>query len=168
MSRCYFVIPWSVIDWLNHGERGISSEAIVSQLTGVPIVSYSHRAGNDYPSDPDDLRRCRLLLDACPEIHRAFLERMGARHRVWARLVAIWDDLCELLDMEMARQVPSGSTYALMKAAEGTDPIDAPERPERRQLGYAPGEQPQPTDQREADRRARRRGLGRRAARRRA
>lgn len=60
-------------DWLLRGERGSSSEAMFAVLTGLS-------KGNEraYPSDPDDLRRCRLLLEHVPEL----APRIGAMAKV--------------------------------------------------------------------------------------
>lgn len=109
----------NVVEWLRHGERGTSSETIVAHLTGFPTRDHGH------PHDPDDLRRCRLVLEACPELNRPFLDRMGECSPAWARLVAIWDDLCELMDYEVAetRRDPKGpsaaQTYSIMRRALG-------------------------------------------------
>lgn len=88
-------IPDSAIEWLRRGERGVSSEAIFSHLTGVPIgARWMHP-----PSDPDDLRRCRLLLAQVPEFAARIGEMAGVSDQ-WARLVARWDELCALMDEE--------------------------------------------------------------------
>lgn len=51
-------------DWLARGERGISSETIVSRLSGIPVGTY--RWSSNYPHDPADFRRCELLLRWVP------------------------------------------------------------------------------------------------------
>ena len=50
-TRLFFMeITENINNWLKNGERGISSEAIVSHLTGINIVK---RLGStDYPKDP--------------------------------------------------------------------------------------------------------------------
>lgn len=101
-------VPDSAIEWLRNGERGSSSETIFYCLTQLPIKRWS----STYPSDPDDLRRCRLLLDTVPEF-RARLGEMAQVSQQWAALVAHWDELCALMDEE----APSGQcpkTYARM------------------------------------------------------
>lgn len=110
-------VPDDVIAWLITGERGCSSNAIVQHLTGYPTRERSA------PLDPDDLRRCRLLLDACPSLVRPFVERMGALSLWWSRLVEWWDDLCELMDYEIERcpdpqRWRCPETYAAMHAIE--------------------------------------------------
>jgi UTP:GlnB (protein PII) uridylyltransferase len=84
--------------WLASGERGISSEAIVSHLTGLNILQWQFE---NHPHDPADLRRCALLLDACPEL-RAELHRMGEVSGVWKALVSEWDELVSMMWREAA------------------------------------------------------------------
>ena len=75
--------------WLATGRRGISSEAIVSHLTGINIVG---DWGMRPPSDTSDLERCFKLIEAAPEI-RTELSRMGEVCPVWKSLVENWDEL---------------------------------------------------------------------------
>lgn len=89
-----FDIPNTAIVWLAHGERGQSSDAIFSYLTGVPLVGRLSP-----PCDTSDLRRCRRLLQSVPE----FAARLGEMRSVsqgWAALVDRWDDLCALADSD--------------------------------------------------------------------
>jgi hypothetical protein len=107
--------------WLASGERGISSEAIVSQLTGSR-VGHSW-PGNDIPFDPADFRRCELLLRAYPLARLIFPAAMRSRSGNWARLVEHWDELVELIESEVPgafnRMPPIGSeapkAHALMQ-----------------------------------------------------
>lgn len=76
--------------WLAYGERGQSSDAMAHALWADRprgwIVSHEPTA---YPSDPDDLRRCLLLLDMVPEL----VPRMPLMAEVspeWAALVGQW------------------------------------------------------------------------------
>lgn len=109
-------LPAGAADWLRSGERGISSEAIFSHLTGIPV---SGRWGLQPPSDPDDLRRCRLLLEAVPAF-AAELHRMAEVSEEWAALVARWDELCATMDREApewrAGMGRAPETYAIMRA----------------------------------------------------
>lgn len=111
-------LPAGATEWLRSGERGISSNAIFDHLTGLPV-----RGGWSpwTPSDPDDLRRCRLLLEAVPEF-RSGLPRMAEVSAGWAALVARWDELCATMDAESPNwREGRGSaprTYALMQEIE--------------------------------------------------
>lgn len=105
------------ITWLVEGQRGLSSEAMFSHLTGVAISKPNDRTA--YPRDPDDLRRCRLLLDAVPALHNQ-IGTMASLSPIWAGLIAHWDELCALMDDETP-QWRSGHgaaprTYARMRA----------------------------------------------------
>jgi hypothetical protein len=86
--------------WLATGERGISSEAIVTQLTGV------HFRGTGWawctPRDAGDWRRCEVLLREVPEA-RQHLGRMTANPE-WAPLVGAWDELVALADEAFFRR----------------------------------------------------------------
>ncbi|MET8648485.1 hypothetical protein [Nocardia aurea] len=77
--------------WLANGERGLSSEAIVTQLTGV---GFHYSRGWDHPHDAGDWRRCERLLRDVPEA-REHLHLMKA-HPTWEPLVDAWDELVEL------------------------------------------------------------------------
>lgn len=104
--------------WLAAGERGLSSEAIVSKLTGVPI-GWSRWPGGDHPFDPADFRRCELLLRQCPAAREAF-PAMAEVSPVWARFVAEWDSIAALLESEVpgvfGAVAPSGSAPRTYKA----------------------------------------------------
>jgi hypothetical protein len=102
--------------WLLSGERGVSSEAIVSHLTGIPI---GRRHSMSPPSDPSDLRRCRLMLEAVPELAPRIGE-MATVSKQWAAIAAVWDDVCRTMDEECPdwrRGGPCPRTWALMSTA---------------------------------------------------
>jgi hypothetical protein len=84
--------------WLAHGERGLSSEAIVAHLTGVPVGRQQGRYP-DHPYDPDDFRRCELLLRSYP-LARLTFPSMRSASPTWAALVDVWDELIALADEE--------------------------------------------------------------------
>lgn len=110
-------ITENINNWLKNGERGISSEAIVSHLTGINIVK---RLGStDYPKDPADLNRCVKLLEAAPEIRKE-MHLMREVCDVWAKLVDSWDYLESLLKEEIAQndgRCPK--TYRAMRELRG-------------------------------------------------
>jgi hypothetical protein len=81
--------------WLAFGERGISSEAIVHKLAFDREPSSRHC----YPYDPDDFRRCELVLRQVFGL-RHKLHVMADVSPVWAGLVARWDELVALMEEE--------------------------------------------------------------------
>lgn len=104
-----FYVPAAAIEWLRSGERGISSEAMFEYLTGIPIG----RGRKDTPTDPDDLRRCRLLLNKVPEFALR-LSEMGFVSERWAKLVKVWDRLGAIMDEETAVSNRCPRTWAAM------------------------------------------------------
>jgi hypothetical protein len=100
--------------WLRKGERGRSSDAMCKRLFGVPAS-----AGTEHPHDPDDLHRCMLFVDAA-EAHDQ-VPLMADVSPAWRKLVATWDQLVQVLREEMKTGTSAPKTYALMKAALGTN-----------------------------------------------
>jgi len=88
-------IPPMALTWLRVGQRGISSEAIFSHLTGVRV----HREWFWYevPFDSADFRRCQLLLEMVPEFQARFHE-MKTVSPYWAMLVDEWPRLVAIFD----------------------------------------------------------------------
>ena len=111
--------------WLAAGERGMSSEALFTRLSGVNCTSDASDgvARVDHPYDPADFRRCRLMLEACPELE-ARLNDAAGMSKEWAALIQAWGTLCDTLDAECPgwRNPYAGSapkTYSLIKRAIG-------------------------------------------------
>lgn len=105
------------IRWLAVGERGCSSDAMFLALTGLKPVDMTVEA-TAYPHDPDDLSRCRLLLEQVPEL-ASKLEAVADISPIWSRLAASWDALCATMDRESpqwrAGKGAAPETYRLMK-----------------------------------------------------
>ena len=109
--------------WLASGERGLSSETIFEHLTGVQVLKDHWRSyGLHTPSDPADLRRCRLLLERVPELVPLF-HKMSTASKEWAALVKNWADLCATMDAEAPNWRTKGEaapkTYELIQQAVG-------------------------------------------------
>lgn len=82
-----------IIKWFITGDSGISSIAIVSQMTGNKTKRDD--SWPDYPHDDSDFARCYNLLEMVPE----FKERIGEmaqRSPQWAVLVRHWEELTEI------------------------------------------------------------------------
>lgn len=84
--------------WLASGERGLSSEAIVANLTGSRVGRYGNRS--DHPYDPSDFRRCERLLRAHP-LARLHFAQMRDVTPTWAALVDAWPELVALAESEV-------------------------------------------------------------------
>lgn len=106
--------------WLASGERGLSSETIFQHLTGIQVLKGSWQDRFPFtPSDPADLRRCRLLLESVPELVPLF-HKMSTASNEWAALVKNWANLCTTMDAETPNWRTGGGsapkTYEAMKA----------------------------------------------------
>ena len=115
----------AMASWLANGERGTSSDMIFETMTGLP-TNNAFRCFGGYPSDPDDLSRCRRLLDQVPEF-RARLGEMARHGKEWAALVKHWDELCALMDEEAPRWMThregrAPKTYELMRQLTDREP----------------------------------------------
>lgn len=77
--------------WLDEGDRGLSSEAIVAAITGI-VLNDDNTAS---PWDAGDFRRCTALLHRVPALV-PHLDRVAAINATWAEIVARWSHLSEL------------------------------------------------------------------------
>lgn len=110
--------------WLANGERGMSSEAMFTRLTGIDATDGTEADRVAHPYDPADLRRCRLLLEQVPEL-QPLLPRMADVSPAWANLAAGWDEICATMDAEAPNWRTPGrgelapKTYELIQRAIG-------------------------------------------------
>ena len=111
-------------NWLASGERGVSSEAIVTALTGVQV---GRQWGADHPYDPADFRRCQLLLRSHPLAELQFRDVMRDASPTWGRLIDAWDDIHAAIEDECPgyidnpQQRHASKGYALMTEARSAD-----------------------------------------------
>src|SRR4051794_33065117 len=102
----------NITRWLVEGERGLSSETMAAVALGLAPKRPS------FPLDPSDLNRCIKLVDAAPEVKRAF-PRIAALSPQWVAVIGNWDLLRTSFvdeagyDWSKARSAPE--TYKLMK-----------------------------------------------------
>jgi len=112
-------ITHDMIEWLANGWRGVSSNTIFTTLTGMDALG-SWRGS--HPLDPDDFRRCVILLEQCPALKAEF-HRMAEVSEPWKKLVENYDRLVALMDEECAgvdwrernSRWSAPKTYELMK-----------------------------------------------------
>ena len=111
----------AILRWYAYGENGVSSETLARHLGGVRLSGWDSE-----PLDPADFRRCELLLRAVPLL-RLRLPEMAAVSPIWAELAARWDEISELLELEIPgiygagwpRKASAPRTYALMQQIRG-------------------------------------------------
>lgn len=107
------------LNWLAHGERGLSSESMCFWLVFGERLKWPREG---YPLDPADFRRCQLLLRLVPKLRKR-LPLMAECSPVWAALVERWDEITKVLEAEvptvyLSRYGYEGSApkaYALMQ-----------------------------------------------------
>ncbi len=108
--------------WLSIGERGSSSNAIFTHLTGKNACEVGGK--KDHPCDPADVRRCWLLLEDVPELKASF-QRMAEVSPAWSGLVRDWDQIISTMAEEIGdirkpkRGASAPRTYKLIKNAIG-------------------------------------------------
>jgi hypothetical protein len=70
-------------------------------------------ARKNYPSDPDDFKRCHKLLKAIPE-WRSVLYKAKSLSPEWSRLIDEWDKL-EVLFEDLVKTHKDNGMYDLMQ-----------------------------------------------------
>jgi hypothetical protein len=115
----YLKMDENAVRWMAVGEQGLSSLAIFWNVYGDHWESQEEALPKECPYDPDDLRRCRLLLEQVPSVQERFARVMPNVSPTWARLVERWDELCATMDAEAPQWRDAGGrapkTYAIMK-----------------------------------------------------
>lgn len=89
-------------DWAVAGEVGLSAATIFAWITGIKLDHHAAQTDmpTDFPHDPADLRRCRLLLEAVPSFAERFQRVMPQVSPAWAALTAHWSTICDTMDLE--------------------------------------------------------------------
>ncbi len=95
--------------WLKNGERGTSSETIFQYLSGRVI----RNDNGCHPHDPDDFKRCYMLLKAIPEWKKD-LYKLKELSNEWSNLVDNWDKLTEMFE-EVIKTNKDNGMYDLME-----------------------------------------------------
>lgn len=111
-------IEKAVLIWMSEGETGLSSMSLARETAGLPHPTKGSFGGIWAPSDPADLRRCRLLIEAVPEARQA-VDRLAEKHDGWRGLAADWNEINRLYDEEAATGWKNDAhpTYRAMKKA---------------------------------------------------
>ncbi len=97
-----------------NGERGMSSDVMWDQLyNNWKAVGDNTKTNSPHPCDPDDFRRCYLLLETVPE-WKDKLHLLKALSPIWVKLVDNWAHLTQMLEEQMKTGKPAGM-YEFMK-----------------------------------------------------
>ncbi len=96
-GRIAFELPENAVEWLRKGQRGISSNTIFGAISGLALDKIKHP-----PSDPDDFRRCYLLIKQVPE-WKGELHKVAHLSETWKNVVDNWDKLSALLEEQVDR-----------------------------------------------------------------
>lgn len=119
-GECEITFP-GAMEWLATGERGSSSEALFTRLSGISTTD-GGEIEIDHPHDPSDFSRCRFMLEACPGLMPSLQDAAGMSAE-WAALVGKWDLICETMDQETPNWRTHGGrsdkTYAIIKQTIG-------------------------------------------------
>lgn len=99
--------------WLRNGEQGLSSKAMFRRLYPDLPLQTDRYSYDNHPCDPDDFRRCYLLVKAVPQITQRLYE-LKTLSPVWSNLVDNWAKLTEMLEDLMKVKKDNGM-YDFMK-----------------------------------------------------
>lgn len=131
VKRAHPNLGEAAVQWLATGEQDQSALAIFDATVEAGVADADRRGA--YPHDPDDLRRCRLLLEQVPEAQAGFDVRMREVSLAWQSLAMRWPDLCVTMDDEApewrSRLGTAPETYRLMRSI--LDPIERRPSPRR-------------------------------------
>lgn len=114
----------AAVRWLASGERGLSSNAMFTRLTGIDATDGREADRVAHPRDPADFRRCRLLLEQAPELGEN-LVKMRSLSDAWRGLIDDWTNICATMDWEAPdwrspdRSSSAPATYQLIRRATG-------------------------------------------------
>lgn len=110
-----------VLWWQHRGEHGVSSATIFRAMTGIVVYGGS----DGIPYDPDDFRRCCLLLTLIPE-WKSELGKVAEVYPYWKPFIDKWAEM----DALFIRESPAGrcpELYALMQVAVKESRLVKPE-----------------------------------------
>jgi DNA-directed RNA polymerase subunit RPC12/RpoP len=94
--------------WFDKGEVGLSSKCIANFMLGRELDEVN------WPHDPDDFRRCDLLLRLIPE-WKARMPEMASLGLGWTNLAPKWSEV----EAKFYEELPGGKapeTYELIKS----------------------------------------------------
>lgn len=88
--------------WLVHGERGASSEALCFHLY-PELNPGADEVPTNTPRDPSDFQRCVRFLEAVPDARDRIME-MSEVSQAWAQMAGQWDELEQIYAQERGQE----------------------------------------------------------------
>lgn len=115
----------NVKKWLRTGERGVSSETIVSIIEDIPIAKYY-----SHPFDVADWLRCERLLIMVPE-YRSKLCKLSDLSEEWRLFVLAWDNIKKVFHDEEVGNKDGNcpKTYQVIKSVRNMARINRGQEP---------------------------------------
>ena len=130
----------AVLDWTYTAKTGLSSEAIAyTAVKGTPHNLFNH------PHDPDDLRRCLLLIERIPATAKA-LPTLAEASPFWDAIAGAWDTLSASLREEWSADLSNPEWQHAAKTYEAMRALLAPVEEEFRKNRESDPSQPQRGD----------------------
>lgn len=95
MPKLTLPVTPELVKWLANGDRGSSSNAVFTHMTGVCAVK--DQVDKTFaPMDPDDMSRCLKLIDIGGKTWRDNIPSLAKLSPQWETIVARWDKLEEI------------------------------------------------------------------------
>ena len=90
-------------EWIVNGKVGVSSKTMWSAIKGV-AKGNEHCGWNfDYPSDPDDFRRCYLFYTQC-NLTKEDLQIVAKVFKWYKPFMDAWDEMVKLYEEESPKR----------------------------------------------------------------
>jgi hypothetical protein len=96
MMQKQISISSKALQYLLTGDLDDACRAIALHTQGVHLSEWLRA---HHPTHVESIRRCRLLLETCPEIQSKF-DTMADVSQSWAAIVTAWPEICGAMDNE--------------------------------------------------------------------
>jgi len=96
MNKNTIALSQEALAYMLTGDLDDACRAIALHTQGIHLSEWLRR---HHPMNIESIRRCRLLLETCPEIQSKF-DIMTDVSPSWAILVKAWPEICGVMDQE--------------------------------------------------------------------